>query len=101
MRSEKEIRDEVRAIRERARELSGFWVPELAAAAYALEWVLDKRPTRPSGDIGSSDSGHGKLSESLLKAAEKAGPAAAPKLAAGGKKPGKPSKPPIKPKRSR
>jgi hypothetical protein len=57
-------------------------VPELAAAAYALEWALEKRPTRPSGDIGSSDSAHGKLAESLLKAAKKAPPAPAPKTAA-------------------
>ena len=85
MRSDKELRDEVRAIRERARSLSGFWVPELAAAAYALEWALEKRPTRPSGDIGSSESGHGKLVESLLKTAEKAGPVAAPKPTAGKK----------------
>jgi len=97
VKSDKEIREEVRAIREKARSLSGFWVPELAAAAYALEWALEKRPTRPSGDIGSSDSGHGKLAESLLKAAEKAGPAEKPKPAAAGKK----SWEPAKPKRSR
>ena len=96
MKSDKEIREEVRAIREKAQSLSGFWVPELAAAAYALEWALEKRPTRPSGDIGSSDSGHGKLAESLLKAAEKAGPVAAPRTTAG-KKSGKE----VKPKRSR
>ena len=96
MKSDKELREEVRAIREKAQSLSGFWVPELAAAAYALEWALEKRPTRPSGDIGSSDSGHGKLAESLLKAAEKSGPAETPKPAAG-KKAGKP----VKSRRSR
>jgi hypothetical protein len=99
MRSDKEIRDEVRAIRERARSLSGFWIPELAAAAYALEWTLEKRPTRPSGDIGSAESAHGKLAESLLKAAETAGPPAAPKPTAVGKK--KSGKPAARPKRSR
>jgi len=34
VKNDKEIREEVRAIREKARSLSGFWVPELAAAAY-------------------------------------------------------------------
>ena len=66
MKTEKEIREESRRIRERARGLSGFWIPELAAAAYALEWTLGKRK-----DIGSAGSVHGRLAESLVKAAEK------------------------------
>ena len=71
MRTEKEIREESRRIRERAKALSGFWIPELAAAAYALEWALGKRDQPPSQDIGSANSGQGKLAESLVKAAEK------------------------------
>jgi hypothetical protein len=71
MKTEKEIRDEVRRARERAAALSGFWVPELGAAVYALEWALGKRPEPPSADIGRAGSAHGRLSEALLKAAEK------------------------------
>jgi hypothetical protein len=71
MKAEKELRDESRSLREKAKSLSGFWVPELAAAAYALEWALEKHPDPPSADIGSQDSAHGKLAESLLKAAQK------------------------------
>ena len=77
MRNEKEIREESRRIRERARSLSGFWVAELAASAYALEWALEKHPRPPSEDIGSTDSAQGRIAASLVKAAEKA--AAAPK----------------------
>lgn len=88
MRTEKEIREEARRIRERARSLSGFWIAELAAAAAALEWTLGKSPRSPSEDIGSKNSAGGKIAISLLKAAEKAaadtkkaGPKAVPKLA--------------------
>ena len=72
MKSEKELKTEVRRIRERARELSGFWISELAAAAYALEWVIEKRPAPPSADIGRPDSDHGKIAASLTKAASDA-----------------------------
>jgi len=77
MKTEKEIREEARRIREKARSLSGFWIAELAAAAAALDWTLGKSPRAPSKDIGSKDSAEGKIAASLLKAAEKA--AAAPK----------------------
>jgi len=85
MKTEKEIRDESRRVRERAGALSGFWIPELAAAAYALEWALGKRENPPSADIGRAGSAHGRLAESLLKAAEKE--AAASRKAPSGKKP--------------
>ena len=85
MKVEREIRDETRRIRERARGLSGFWIPELAAAAYALEWALGKRDSPPSRDIGSANSAHGRLSEALLKTAEKE--ATASRKSAGPKKP--------------
>ena len=88
MKTEKEIREEARRIRERARSLSGFWIAELASAAAALEWALGKSPRAPSEDIGSKDSAEGKIAASLLKAAEKAsaaskkpGPKAVPKPA--------------------
>jgi hypothetical protein len=70
MKIEKEIREEIRRIRERARSLSGFWVAELAAAAQALEWALGKHPRAPSEDIGSTDSAQGRIAASLLKAAQ-------------------------------
>ncbi|HLN81651.1 MAG TPA: hypothetical protein VK392_10705 [Thermoanaerobaculia bacterium] len=78
LRNEKEIREEIRKLREKAKSLSGFWVSELAAAIYALEWVLGKREKPPPQDIGEPDSGHGKLAESISKAAEKAPPATKP-----------------------
>jgi hypothetical protein len=88
--TEKEIREEARRIRERAKSLSGFWISELAAAAAALDWALGKSPRAPSEDIGSKDSAEGRLAASLLKAAEQAaaaskkpGPKAAGKPAAG------------------
>lgn len=73
---EKRIREETRRLREKGKSLSGFWVSELAAAIYALEWVLGKRERAPSEDIGERDSGHGKLAESISKAAEKEPPSA-------------------------
>lgn len=85
MKTEKEIREEDRRIRERAKSLSGFWVAELASAAYALEWALGKHPRSPSEDIGDADSAQGRIAASLVKAAEKA--AAAPKTAGRGRKP--------------
>ena len=90
MKTEKEIREEARRIRERARSLSGFWIAELASAAAALDWTLGKSPRAPSEDIGSRDSAEGKIAASLLKAAEKTaaaakkpGPKAVPKPSAG------------------
>lgn len=70
MKTEKEIREESRLIRERAKSLSGFWTAELAAAAHALEWALGKHPHPPSEDIGSKESAQGRIAASLLKAAE-------------------------------
>ena len=71
---EKRIREEVRRLREKGKSLSGFWVSEIASAIYALEWVLGKRDRTPSEDVGERDSGHGKLAESISKAAEKTPP---------------------------
>lgn len=76
MKSEKEIRDQVRAVRERVRGFSGYWIGEAAAAIYALEWVTGKRDVPPAEDIGSPAGGHEKIAATLLKLAESA-PAAA------------------------
>ncbi len=92
---EKKIREEARRLREKGKSLSGFWVSELAAAIYALEWVLGKRERAPSEDIGERDSGHGKLAESISKAAEKEPPSAVktPKVTEKPPSPVKPRKP--------
>lgn len=76
MKNEKEIRGEVRAIRERVAEFSGYWVGEAAASIYALEWVLEKRVAHPSSDLGLSGGEHEKIAASLLKIAEAKKPAA-------------------------
>jgi hypothetical protein len=70
LKSDKEIRDQVRAIRERVRGLSGYWIGEAAAAIAALEWVTGKRPVPPAEDIGSPGGEHEKIAASLLKLAE-------------------------------
>jgi hypothetical protein len=86
LRSEKDIRQEIRNIRDKGKSLSGFWVSELAAAAYALEWVLGKKEKPPANDVGEPGSGHGKLAEAIAKAAEKEPPAAKKKAPAIGTK---------------
>ncbi len=95
---EKKIREEARRLREKGKSLSGFWVSELSAAIYALEWVLGKRERAPSEDIGERESGHGKLAESISKAAEKEPPAAVkpPKVVEKAPPPVKSRKPPTK-----
>ena len=86
MRDEKEIRAEARRARERAKFLSGFWIAELASAAYALEWALGKHDRPPSEDIGSGDSAQGRIAASLVKAAEKEALSAKKAAAAAAKK---------------
>ena len=72
MKSENEIKSQVSAIRERVKELSGFYIAEGAAMTYALEWVLGKRETSPAGELGRAGEDSYKLAESLTKAVEKA-----------------------------
>jgi hypothetical protein len=91
MKTEKEIREETRRIRERARSLSGFWVAEFAAAVYALEWALGKHDRPPSEDIGAPESAQGRMAASLIKAAEKE--AAATKASTRAEKPARPRRP--------
>ncbi len=88
-RNEKELRVEVRRIRERVRDLSGFWIGEASAAIYALEWVLGKSEVPPSEDIGRARGGREKIAASLLKLAEKS-PRSRDK-ATGVKKPDRPA----------
>lgn len=92
LRSEKDIRQEIRNLRDKGKSLSGFWVSELAAATYALEWVLGKKEKAPTNDVGEPNSGHGKIAESISKAAEKEPPAA--KKPAAAKKPSGDKTPP-------
>jgi hypothetical protein len=66
----KEINQEVRAIKERAKALSGFWIGELAAAIYALEWAADKRDDPPSAVLGGAGGGHEKIAGNLMKLVE-------------------------------
>lgn len=101
MRTDRELRDEIRRLRDRGKMLSGFWVAELAAAAYSLEWALGKHEKPPSEDIGSSGSAQGRIASSLVKAAEKEA-ASAKKKAAAVKAPAAPEKPEtkVKPKTS-
>jgi hypothetical protein len=71
VKTSKEITQEIRRIRERAKSLSGFWISEFAAAIATLEWAAGKRDKTPSEDIGSSASEHGKIAERLLEAVSK------------------------------
>lgn len=71
MKSSKEISQEIRRIRERAKSLSGFWISEFAAGISSLEWALDKRERAPSEDIGSAASGQGEIAKRLLEAVAK------------------------------
>jgi hypothetical protein len=71
MRTEKELSQEIRRIRERVKALSGFWISEFAAGISTLEWVLGKRNKSPSEDIGSAASGQGEIAKRLLDAVAK------------------------------
>ena len=72
MKPEDEIKSQVSAIRERVKELSGFYIAEGAAMTYALEWVLGKRETSPAGELGRAGKDSQKIAESLATAVEKA-----------------------------
>lgn len=72
VKTEQEIKSQVSAIRERVKELSGFYIAEGAAMTYALEWALGKRETAPAGELGSAGKDSQKIADSLATAAEKA-----------------------------
>lgn len=82
MRSEQEIKSQVTGVRERVKELSGFYIGEGAAMLYVLEWVLGKRETAPSGELGRAGGDSSQIAVNLTKLAEKAAAAAASKAAA-------------------
>ncbi|HTO88333.1 MAG TPA: hypothetical protein VMR54_12500 [Thermoanaerobaculia bacterium] len=86
MKTEKEIRGEARRIRDRVKELSGFWIGEASAAIYALEWAIDKREAPPSEDIGKARGGREKIAAALVKLAEKTTPPRVKPRGAAGKK---------------
>ncbi|HYB54173.1 MAG TPA: hypothetical protein VEG84_09925 [Thermoanaerobaculia bacterium] len=69
MKTEKEVRSELKRIRERVSRLSGFWIGEAAAAIYALEWAQGKRQDSPSEDIGKARGGAEKVAASLVRLA--------------------------------
>lgn len=73
MKNPKELTQEISRIRTRAKSLSGFWISELAAALYTLEWAAGKRDTPPSEDIGSAGGEHGKIADRLLHAVSAGG----------------------------
>jgi len=72
MKSEKELREEIRQIRERVKGLSGFWIGEASAAIYALEWAMGKREGPASEDLGRPRGGREKIAASLAKMVEEA-----------------------------
>jgi hypothetical protein len=78
VKTEQDIKSQVSAIRERVKELSGFYIAEGAAMTYALEWVLEKRETVPAGELGRAGTDSQKIVESLTAAAEKAASKSAP-----------------------
>ena len=71
MKTQKEITQEVRRIRERIKGFSGYWIGEGAAAIQALEWVTGKRSESPSDDVGKTGGEHEKIAAGLLKSVEK------------------------------
>ncbi len=84
MRTEKEIRSQVTGVRDRVKELSGFWIGEGAAMIYVLEWVLGKRETAPAGELGSAGGDSATIAANLTKLAEKAAEAGAKKAGGAG-----------------
>lgn len=71
MRSEAEIKKQIGGVRDRVKELSGFWLGEGAAMVYVLEWVLGKRETAPAGELGRSGGDSERIAGNLAKLAEK------------------------------
>lgn len=72
MRSEKEIREEVRRVRERVKGFSGFWIGEASAGIYALEWALGRRDLAPSEDLGRAGGERERIAAALLRVVRKA-----------------------------
>jgi hypothetical protein len=79
LRTEEEIKKQVTGVRERVKELSGFYIGEGAAMLYVLEWVLGKRETAPSGELGRAGGESGQIAVNLTKLAQNAAEQAAKK----------------------
>lgn len=79
MRSEQDIKRQVTAVRDRVKELSGFWLGEGAAMLYVLEWVLEKRETAPAGELGRAGGDSETIAGNLAKLAEKAAESSRPR----------------------
>ena len=71
MKNDREIKSEVSALRERIKNLSGFWIGEGAASIYALEWVLGKHEAPPAQQLGKSGGGYERIAANLTKLVEK------------------------------
>ena len=97
VRTEKEIKTQVTGVRDRVKELSGFWIGEGAAMIYVLEWVLGKRETAPAGELGKAGGDSAQIAVNLTKLAEKAAEEGAKKASKAGKSESK-KKTPIKAK---
>ena len=82
MKNDREIKSEVSALRERVKNLSGFWIGEGAASIYALEWVLSKHEAPPAQQLGKSGGGYERIAANLTKLVEKSAAAAKPAKAA-------------------
>ncbi len=82
MRSEAEIKKQIVGVRDRVKELSGFWLGEGAAMIYVLEWMLGKRETAPAGELGRSGGDSERIAGNLAKLAEKPAARATPKAEA-------------------
>jgi hypothetical protein len=91
VKSEKDVKTQISALRERVKELSGFYIAEGAAMTYALEWVLEKRETSPAGELGSAGKDSQKIADSLAAAAEKASASALKETKKKTRKPGTPA----------
>ena len=90
MRDASDVKKQVSAVRDRVKELSGFWIGEGAAMIYALEWVLEKRETAPAGELGLAGGESELIAGNLTKLVERAvadKPAPARAKAAGRKPP--------------
>ncbi len=96
MKTEGEIKSQVTGVRDRVKELSGFWIGEGAAMIYVLEWVLGKRETAPAGELGRGGGDSQRIATNLAKLAEKA--AARPLPAPDAARPGPGSKSSAKPR---
>ena len=81
MRTEDEIKKQVTGVRDRVKELSGFYIGEGAAMMYVLEWVLGKRETAPASELGHAGGDSSRIAENLTKLAEKAAAESAKKTA--------------------